>query len=338
MFTDFQDQEEERRNARKKKKNIYVYIRIRKEEREGSITGITSSFISFQTCTYPRNGFIQRHDVCCVQCTLRWWWCLFTVLLDERNRSPGARYYPWSIGVEGGWGGEKEEGGVSGGIHDQERWSVCTTSVVVALYGTTGAAAAAGTVVGFILKGRLDAAGTPMLRETGSATGDGTENSDQAQTLPSLYACSPPLSSTCPPSFHLLLLAAIASGEDGEREGEALVLPPSPLRRVPLLLPSSVAVPHSSSANPHQASLWPRSPPLSSLPFPLLLVSLRLVSSRLASPLLVPPRLAAPLDSFSVGRVVLSTDAAGIADIPALRSRSSMDAGRVPRVPVGRCR
>lgn len=69
----FQDQEEERRNTRKKKKkNIYVYIRIRKEEREGSITGITSSFISFQTCTYPRNGFIQRHDVCCVQCTLQW--------------------------------------------------------------------------------------------------------------------------------------------------------------------------------------------------------------------------------------------------------------------------
>lgn len=130
---------------------------------------------------------------------------------------------------------------------------MCTTSVVVALYGTTGAAAAAGTVVGFILKGRLDAAGTPMLRETGSATGDGTENSDQAQTLPSLYACSPPLSSTCPPSF--LLSASVASGEDGEREGEALVLLPSPLLRVPFPRPSPAAIPHSSPANPHHAPL-----------------------------------------------------------------------------------
>lgn len=84
-------------------------------------------------------------------------------------------------------------------IHDQEprltRSSERTSSVVAAADGTTGAAAPAGTVVGFILKGRLDAAGSPMLRETGSATGDGTENSEPAQTLLSLYACSPPLSS-----------------------------------------------------------------------------------------------------------------------------------------------
>lgn len=132
---------------------------------------------------------------------------------------------------------------------------MCTTSVVVALYGTTGAAAAAGTVVGFILKGRLDAAGTPMLRETGSATGDGTENSDQAQTLPSLYACSPPLSSTCPPSFPPTPRRGIASGGTGEREGEALVLLPSPPLRVPLPLPSLAAIPHSSPANPHHAPL-----------------------------------------------------------------------------------
>ncbi|KOC59435.1 hypothetical protein WH47_11889 [Habropoda laboriosa] len=65
--------------------------------------------------------------------------------------------------------------------------------VAVALDGATGAAAAAGTVVGFILKGRLDAAGSPMLRETGSATGDGTENFHPAHTLRLLYACSPPL-------------------------------------------------------------------------------------------------------------------------------------------------
>lgn len=123
---------------------------------------------------------------------------------------------------------------------------MCTTSVVVALYGTTGAAAAAGTVVGFILKGRLDAAGTPMLRETGSATGDGTENSDQAQTLPSLYACSPPLSSTCPPSF---LLSASSQrrewGGRGEGRGSARastfsssprsISSPLPCRHPPLL-------------------------------------------------------------------------------------------------------
>lgn len=206
---------------------------------------------------------------------------------------------------------------------------MCTTSVVVALYGTTGAAAAAGTVVGFILKGRLDAAGTPMLRETGSATGDGTENSDQAQTLPSLYACSPPLSSTCPPSF--LLSASVASGEVGEREGEALVLLPSPLLRVPFPRPSPAPSPTPRPRTPttRLCDRAPHSSPLFALLF--LFSSFRFV--RLAS-----PRLAAPLDSFSVGRVVLSTDAAGIADIPALRSRSSMDAGRVPRVPVGRCR
>lgn len=161
---------------------------------------------------------------------------------------------------------------------------MCTTSVVVALYGTTGAAAAAGTVVGFILKGRLDAAGTPMLRETGSATGDGTENSDQAQTLPSLYACSPPLSSTCPPSF--LLSASVASGEVGEREGEALVLLPSPLLRVPFppLPPSPTPRPRTPTTR--LCDRAPHSSPLFSLFF--LFSSFRFV--RLASPRLVLPR------------------------------------------------
>lgn len=91
--------------------------------------------------------------------------------------------------------------------------------------------------------------------------------------------------------------------------------------------------------------LLAREPPprasVTALPTPLLSSLFSSSSPRFASsasPRLASPRLAAPLDSFSVGRVVLSTDAAGIADIPALRSRSSMDAGRVPRVPVGRCR
>lgn len=88
--------------------------------------------------------------------------------------------------------------------------------------------------------------------------------------------------------------------------------------------------------------LLAREPPprasVTALPTTLLFSSPRLASSRLVLFRLVSSRLASPLDSFSVGRVVLSTDAAGIADIPALRSRSSMDAGRVPCVPVGRCR
>lgn len=206
---------------------------------------------------------------------------------------------------------------------------MCTTSVVVALYGTTGAAAAAGTVVGFILKGRLDAAGTPMLRETGSATGDGTENSDQAQTLPSLYACSPPLSSTCPlPSSSPPASRVGRTGRGkGKRSCFYLLLFSAFHFLAPPLPPSPTPRPRTPTTR--LCDRAPHSSPLFSLLF--LFSSFRFV--RLAS-----PRLAAPLDSFSVGRVVLSTDAAGIADIPALRSRSSMDAGRVPRVPVGRCR
>lgn len=86
------------------------------------------------------------------------------------------------------------------------------------------------------------------------------------------------------------------------------------------LAPSAVAFPHSSPATP-TTRLCDRAPHHSPLLSTLLLAS---------------PRLASPLDSFSAS--FSSTDAAGIADIPALRSRSSMDAGRVPRVPVGRCR
>lgn len=149
---------------------------------------------------------------------------------------------------------------------------MCTTSVVVALYRTTGAAAAAGTVVGFILKGRLDAAGTPMLRETGSATGDGTENSDQAQTLPSLHARSPPLVlSACPPLP--LLPAARASAEE---EGEALVL-------------RSPGSPRSTSSPPP----LPPSPTPRPQPPPRASVT-ALPTTLLFSPLFSSPRLASP--------------------------------------------
>lgn len=125
---------------------------------------------------------------------------------------------------------------------------MCTASVVVALYGTTGAAAAAGTVVGFILKGRLDAAGTPMLRETGSATGDGTENSDQAQTLPSLHARSPPLVlSACPPLPLHLPARALGERRRGKRSCYVLLAlrVPLPRCRLPPLL----------ARNPHHAPL-----------------------------------------------------------------------------------
>ena len=152
--------------------------------------------------------------------------CVFSsvsVLLDERNRSPKHGIHRVSMSMVA-W------------IHDQERPASSRSSeraanAVVAAERTTSAAAAAGTVVGFILKGRLDAAGSPMLRETGSATGDGIENSQPAQARRRLYAGSAPLSSGSPPLLFPPLFprrrAPLRSG------GTRLVLP---LHSSPILL------------------------------------------------------------------------------------------------------
>lgn len=105
------DQEEER-GARKK--NIYVYICIRiswKKEREVSRDHLLLYIIPN---VYPPNGFIQRHDVCCVY-TVR---CggdgVFSQSFSMNEIGARSTVLSMEYRCRGGVGGD-------GGIHDQER-------------------------------------------------------------------------------------------------------------------------------------------------------------------------------------------------------------------------